>query len=312
LPVNLASLDLNLLMVFRAVMAHRSVTRAGREIGLSQPAMSNALARLRHYYKDPLFLRGPAGMEPTVRARELSIPIFEALAMIERNLPTADAFDPMTIERRFNLGLVDYGGIHLVAALVSILAREAPGIEIVTSHMDGNAGVAKLNRAEIDLAVGVLPDPPVDWLRRDLLIERSVVTVRDGHPRIQAPPTLEMYAKEQHVRVSRFNVVIDKMLAKQGLARQFTVSADLLSVPFIVARSDLVATLPSGIARTFSSLCKLRSFDLPSELPHYRIALVRHPRSASDGQLAWLSQCIERAAKDMDQVHQIPAEPEFA
>lgn len=310
--MNLASLDLNLLMVFRSVMAHRSVTRAGHEIGLSQPAMSNALARLRHYYKDPLFLRGPEGMEPTVRARELSIPIFEALAMIERSLPTADTFDPMTIERRFNLGLVDYGGIHLVAALVAILAREAPGIEIITTHVDGNVGIAKLNRADLDLAVGVLPDLPVEWPRRDLLIERSVVTVRERHPRIQAPPTLEMYANERHVRVSRLNVVIDKMLAKQGLARQFAASADLLSVPFIVARSDLVATLPSGIAKTFAGLCKLRWFDLPSQLPHDRIALVRHPRSAGDGPLAWLSRCIERAAKEADQAHQIPADLEYA
>jgi DNA-binding transcriptional LysR family regulator len=310
--VNLASLDLNLLMVFRSVMTHRSVTSAGHEIGLSQPAMSNALARLRHYYKDPLFLRGLKGMEPTVRARELSGPIFEALAMIERSLPTADNFDPMTIERRFNLGLVDYGGIHLVAALVAILAREAPGIEIITTHVDGNVGIAKLNRAELDVAVGVLPDLPVEWPRHDLLIERSVVTVREGHPRIQAPPTLEMYAKERHVRVSRFNVVIDKILAKQGLACQFAVSANLLSVPFIVARSDLVATLPSGIAKAFAGLCKLQWFDLPSHLPHYRIALVRHPRSDGDGPLAWLSQCIERAAKDVDQAHQISADLEYA
>src|ERR1035437_9661358 len=134
--MNVGSLDLNLLLVFQALMIHRSVTRAGREIGLSQPAVSNALGRLRHYYTDPLFLRTADGMQPTARACDLALPIEEALARIEMTLPESRDFSPAQIERRFRIGLVNYGALYVLPSLAERLALAAPGIELVTAYLD--------------------------------------------------------------------------------------------------------------------------------------------------------------------------------
>lgn len=302
--MNLASIDLNLLLVFRALMTHRSATRAGQEIGLSQPAVSNALTRLRHHYRDPLFLRTRDGMEPTLKARELAPPIDDALAKIERTLPSqgsstdAARFDPTDIDRQVNIAFVDYGGLHLVSRLVEILVRQAPGMELLTHPTDAEGAISKLRRAEIDFAVGVFPVLPAGWKRKNLFVERSVVTVSRDHPRIGDSLTMDAYTSERHVGVSPLGIA-DRMLADGCVARRFAVSASLLSVPFIVQRSDLVATLPSGVAKTFKSVCHLRIFELPIQLQAYGISLVTHPRSDRDKPLAWLLGIIEAIAADL-------------
>lgn len=302
--MKLSSIDLNLLLVFRAIMSHRNVTRAGLEIGLSQPAVSNALKRLRHYYKDPLFLRTRGGMDPTIKARELAPTIEEALSKIETTLPITGApsslmqFNPSEIEKQFNIVFVDYGGLHLISRLVEVLVKEAPGMEISVHSVDAEVAIAKLRRAEINLAIGVFSLLPVGWKRRNLFVERSVAAVSRNHPRIVEELTVEDYVGERHVGVTPLGIN-DRLLSDHGVSRRFAVSASLLSVPFIVARSDLLATLPSGVARTFADMFGLTVFELPFQLAGYRISMVNHPRNDSDKPLAWLKGRIEDIAKEL-------------
>lgn len=298
--MKLASLDLNLLLVFRALMQSGSVTRAGEDIGLSQPAVSNALTRLRHHYRDPLFVRARDGMEPTARARELASPIAEALSAIEMTLPSGDRgatakFDPSNIHRRFNIALVDFGGLHLVSRLIEVLVQKAPGMEIATHAVDAEEATQKLRRNEIDFAVGVFSTLPTGWTRRMLFKERLVVTVSRNHPRIEKSLSRSFYTTERHVGITPFGVA-DQMILDRGLKRRFAVSAGMLSVPFIVQRSDLVATLPSGVAKTFGNICGLKRFELPVPIDGYQIEAVTHPRSSGDVALGWLLGRIESVA----------------
>ena len=293
--MNLGSLDLNLLLVYRALMIHRSVTLAGEEVGLSQPAISHALTRLRHYYKDPLFLRTRDGMEPTPRARELAVPVQEALSRIELTLPGLKNLTQDT-KRCFRVGLVNYSGLPLVPKLAAILERKAPGFELDTVHVDGPSCLAKLQRAELDLGVGIFARIPADWPVQALWVDRLVVAMRRKHPRITGRLTLEAFAKERHVRVAS-NLVVDDALAKKGLSRRFALSANMLMVPFVLARTNLLAILPHRLVRRFHRTCDLQWFDPPMELPVYRVMMVRHPHSSGDPVLDWLAQTAAEVSK---------------
>jgi len=285
-------------LVFRALIVHGSVTRAGQEIGLSQPAVSNALARLRTYFEDPLFLRAQDGMKPTTRAMELSGPILDTLDRIETTLMRAKSFDPSMINRHFRLALVDYAGLALTSRIMEVLSREAPRLELSVTQHDDETSLTKLHRAEIDLAVGVFSRLPANWPHSNLMLEQSVVAVRQGHPRIDRTPTLDMFVNERHVRVSPFGA-IERSLSTSGLLRRFAASADLLAVPFILSRTDLIAILPLGVAKAFRQICNLQWFHMPIPLPPYFITLIRRPRSAKDQSLIWLSRCIETVAKEV-------------
>ena len=294
--MNLASLDLNLLLVYRALLIHRSVTRAGQELGLSQPAISHALGRLRDYYKDPLFLRTRDGMQPTPRARELAGPVQEALSRIELTSPGLKTLDPASIKRTFRIGQVNYSGLALISSVVASLEREAPDLELDTAHMDEESCLSKLQDADLDAAIGVFSHVPPGWPTRELLTDRLVVAMRRKHPRISQPPTLETYANERHIRVSSADV-IDECLAKRGLRRRFAVSANMPMVPFILARSNLLAVVPSGLVRRFQRICDLKWLDVPVHLPGYRVLLVHHPRSEGDRQLEWLAGTVQSMAR---------------
>ena len=284
--MNLGSLDLNLLLVYRALMIHRSVTQAGEEVGLSQPAISHALTRLRHYYKDPLFLRTRDGMEPTPRARELAVPVQEALSRIELTLPDLKNLAQNT-KRCFRIGLVNYSGLPLVPKLAAHLERKAPGFELDTTHVDVPSCLAKLQRANLDLGVGIFSRIPPDWPAQELWVDRLVVAMRRKHPRIAGQLSLEAFARERHVQVSS-DLVVDDALAKKGLSRRFALSANMLMVPFVLARSNLLALLPRRLVLRFGRTCDLQWFDPPLELPRYRVMMVRHPHSNGDPILDWL------------------------
>src|SRR5882672_4782433 len=151
--MNWGAFDLNLLIVFDAVMQERSVTRAGQRIGLSQPAMSHALGRLRHMLKDELFIRAPDGMVPTPRAEELAQPLRSALSEMQRALePTA--FDPAAADRNFALALNNYAAVVLAAPLVTAVAAAAPSVRLELRPSGTLDLVDRLDRGDLDLALG--------------------------------------------------------------------------------------------------------------------------------------------------------------
>lgn len=299
--MNVRRFDLNLLLAFDALMTERHVSRAAGRIALSQPAMSNALARLRDLLDDPLLVRTTRGMEPTARALELREPIHAALRDIEHALAAPARFDPATAQRRFVIGASDYMEFLVLPELMREIQSEAPGIDIQVHSLQVTAPQEGLDTGELDLAFGYFPDLPKRLRRRPLFTEHLVCAVRTGHPTVQKTLTLEQFVALPHLFVATRSGsagLVDKILAEQGLARRIAATVPhFLVAPFIIAQSDLIVTVNSRIARTFSRHLPLEVLEPPLALPDYPITLVWHPRHEKDPAGAWLRDKLVEVCK---------------
>ena len=239
--MNWRSIDLNLLVVFDAVMRERSVTRAGRLIGLSQPAMSHALNRLRHMLGDELFVRTPDGMTPTPRAEAIAEPLRNALSEMQLALEPL-TFDPQESDRRFTISLNNFAAVVIGPPLVTAACGEAPGIQL-DMRPSGTLDVADcLDRGEFDLAIGSEELPGERFLSQLLLEDPFVLVMRRGHPASHGPLSAETLASLRYLEISSSGEDIgflDRWLAARGLARQVGVRAPYLSGRVILAESRL-------------------------------------------------------------------------
>ena len=191
--MNWGAFDLNLLTVFDAVMEERNVTRAGQKLGLSQPAASHALNRLRHMLKDELFVRAPEGMVPTPRAEELARPLRQALNALHLAVEP-HAFDPALAERRFTIAVSNYVAIVVAAPLVRAAAAAAPRVRLDLPSSVALSVNDLLDRGELDLAIGTFPTPGERFGRTRLLTVKFVLMMRAGHPAAAQPLTPEAIA----------------------------------------------------------------------------------------------------------------------
>lgn len=301
--MNLAAIDLNLLVAFEALIEERHVTRAGDRIGLAQPSMSSALRRLRELFGDELFLRTASGMQPTEKALALARPIGAALAQIRETLAPQPDFDPATARWRFTIAVTDYGDLVVVPALIALLRRDAPGIDIAVRPItEGRDAVARLERGELDALIGGhLPGSPACLRRR--LIEERFVCIRDAtHARNGANMTLNDYAALPHALFSAAGgdglpSAVDAALGKEGLKRRIAVTLPhVTAIPFAVVGTDLVATMAERIARRFAASAGIAVLPLPCEMPAFDIDLLHSRRALADPALRWLMEAIVSAA----------------
>ena len=300
--VKLGALDLNLLVVFDAMMQERNVTRAGERLGLSQPAMSHALTRLRHMLKDDLFVRSPKGMLPTPRAEEIALPLRHALDGLQHSLePTA--FDPSEAKRTFRIAADNYAAIVLVAPVAGCIAKSAPDVtlEFLPS---GTLDVHDLlDRGQLDLAIGSFVKQAERFSRRQLMQDKFVAVLRKNHQAAKAREmTIENYAALSHLEISSVHHAtnfIDDALSRKRLTRRITLRVPFLSAARILAASDLVSVLPQRIAQDLITYRPLVIRQLPHSSPSIETAMV-WPRWL-DNQPAhrWLRQNIESAADDL-------------
>jgi DNA-binding transcriptional LysR family regulator len=248
--MNLRRVDLNLLVIFDALMRERNVTRAADKVGLSQPAFSNALSRLRAFFADDLFLRGPDGMRPTARALELADQVHAALAAIDAALDPVK-FDPKTAHRTFTIETNDYVVSAFFPALMQMLRREAPGVDIRVSPQAGRS-FERLDVQEIDLAISAFGDPPDRFGVEELSRDGYGVVMRKNHPLAEEKLTLARYAAASHLLVTPRGDprgFVDEQLAEKGLTRRIALTVNqFASAAPIVAATDLVATLPMRMA----------------------------------------------------------------
>jgi DNA-binding transcriptional LysR family regulator len=300
---NLRSVDLNLLVVFDTLMAERNVTRAAARNGLSQPAVSKALNRLRYLFDDPLFVLRDRAMEPTPRARQLAGPIHGALADISRTLTLPDKFDPATIRAIVTIATSDLYHTSLLPSLIRHLRRHAPGIDLQVRTIDRLRLQEQLAAGEIDVALAPLGTRGREISAEPLWSDRLVTLVGENNP-LQETMTIEAYAAAGHlvdaghVQVSPDGIgtsVVDAILAARGLRRRIVVVLpSSTGVPFVVAATDLIATLPSRIVKGLAPLPGVRVLIPP--LPDVEVSphMFWHSRSQSDPLRVWLRAAIKK------------------
>jgi DNA-binding transcriptional LysR family regulator len=251
----LGAIDLNLLVVFDAIMREKSVTRAGQRLGLSQPAMSHALTRLRHMLKDELFIRSPSGMMPTPRAEQLATPVRIALDGLQQSLEP-DRFEPAKAATTFRIAVDNYAAIVLVAPIAAQVARIAPGVRLDFRPSGTLDVLEQLDRSELDLAIGPSVLQGERFSRRRLLQDQFVVVHRKGHPSAKAEAfSTEKLATLPQLEISSAQfgpefVETGPGRSKPGLRP--AMHAPILSAAPILATSDLVSVLPLNVAKSMT------------------------------------------------------------
>lgn len=304
--MNLASVDLNLLVAFEALMEERHVTRAGERVGLAQPSMSSALMRLRALFGDELFVRSASGMQPTAKALALTQPISDALAQIRGVLAPTSAFNPATVSRRLSIAATDYGDHVVVPPLVEALRREAPGIDLVVRPIiDPAASVASLERGDVDALIGGHL-PASQRITRCTLFAENFVCIRDARrTKGKARLTKDDYARLPHVLFSSAGGdglpgAIDTMLSRHGRKRRTAITlAHVVAVPFTVAGTDLVATMAERIARRFAAAAGVSVVPVPYDVEAFNIDLLHTRRAMADPALRWFIELVNRVCKEL-------------
>jgi DNA-binding transcriptional LysR family regulator len=299
--MNWGAFDLNLLIVFDAVMQERSVTRAGNRIGLSQPAMSHALSRLRHMLKDELFIRAPDGMVPTPRAEALALPLRNALSEMQLALEPA-SFDPAASDRGFTLAVDNYCAVILTPPLVVAVSAAAPSVRLDLRPGGTLDIVDHLDRGDLDLALGRADSPGERFVTRPLLEDPFVLVMRRGHPASRSKLTAAAYAALPHLEISSSRVdmgFIDRWLAEGGFTRRIALRAPYLSAAAILAQSDLVATFSHRIAREFVRNHPLEIREPPYESPRVLTHMLWHRRLDRHPAHLWLRGIVLSVSKSL-------------
>jgi DNA-binding transcriptional LysR family regulator len=293
--VNLAGVELKLLVVFDAVMSEGSVTRAGTRLGMTQPAVSNALGRLRHLLKDQLFVRAQGSIRPTPRALELTGPVRQALRQIEAVLDPSD-FDPARDARVFKLAMSDHAAVIILPQLVQRLETIAPDVALQVRPKLDWCLPDLLDGHEIDCAVGVIPDAPVRFSRIVLFDDVYMCAMRRGHPLTRGKLTLAGFAAAKNLAVrsaDRSANLIDHVLESRGLQRRMALTVDQFCVvPAIIANTDLVATV---LRRKAVQLGVLENPDLvvlPLPLPPVEAILLWHPSVTHHKAHRWMREVL--------------------
>ena len=293
--MNVRDLDLNLLRVFDAVLRERGVTAAAGRLGLTQPAVSNALARLRALFGDALFVRTAAGMDATPFARELGEPVRQALALLESALAHGPGFDPASSSRAFRFYMSDLGQVEFLPPLLEHVQREAPGVRLEAVALDLEDITESLAAGALDLAVGFLPGlgPPVR--RRALFRDPYVCLMRADHPIGSLTKKRFLEASHALVTYRGGHRVIEEALERAGLSRRIALRVPHFTVaPMVLERTDLILTLPARVARVFERRGNLKSLPPPVPIPPAEVAVHWHERFEGDPGNRWLRELMTK------------------
>jgi DNA-binding transcriptional LysR family regulator len=297
--MNINTVDLNLLKAFDAMMRERAVTRAGASIGLSQPAMSHALTRLRDVFNDELFVRTSRGMDPTARALALAAPIQSAIRELRAVLESSLPFSPATAHRTFSIGLTEYAEIALVAQLVTTVGDQGERIDLRLRSVAKDQYIPLLEDGILDIFIGHFDERHKRHERLQsipLLEDPLVLVAARNHPIFSNPITIDSYIAWPHVLVSPTGEAqgpIDTLLAKKGLKRRIaTTVTTFLALPLALGHRDLVASIPRQVAYQLADRYELAIGRLPFE--HIvASSMAWHERSTEDTAHLWLRQTIQ-------------------
>lgn len=303
MPPEVASLDLNLLVVFDAMMRHGSVTAAGQELGLSQPAASYALVKMRKSFGDPLFVRVSSGMQPTAHAMAMAPVVRDVLQRIKLGLLESPTFDPATSRREFRLATSDIGESFFVPPLVRALTSAAPGVRLHLYSSTPDVLARQLESGDIDLAIGYYPDlVGADFFQQALFTSNFVVIAATGNRYIRGQLTMSRLLEAPHIDVStpgRSQEIILEHIAKRKIERNVPLHLSrFLSLMDIVPDSDLIAIVPREAALAFRKVEGITVHPLPFESPTFRLQQHWHRRFHDDHGVRWLRQLCHGLFKD--------------
>jgi DNA-binding transcriptional LysR family regulator len=295
--LNIRNIDLNLFVVFEALMQERNVTRAAARLGLSQPAVSSALKRLRENLGDALLVRTRGGMRPTPRAEQIFGSVAQLFDQIQSAIQTGVSFTPATTERSFNVMMSDIGEIVYLPRLIHKLQREAPGVRLSVRRLSRPRVQEDLASGAVDLAVGWI-DRTGDLRRDDLFREDFVCIVRPDHPRVRRRLTLKQFMSEWHLGVGRHDLdatakaedgTPDAGFAKATQGRKIAMQVPhFLAVPNIIAHTDLLCVVPRQLGQAYADLGQVRIVTLPLAADSFTVSLVWHRRFELDPGSLWL------------------------
>lgn len=311
--MDMRALDMNLLVVFDALLRQRSVTRAAEALGLSQPATSAALARLRRYFDDPLFVKAGPEMQPTPRATQMAAAVRQVLDLVQDEVLQARRFEPASAERQFTLLMPDIGEINFLPRLLARLAVEAPHVRLRTRSMPRHAAALALDSGEVDLAIGYYPDLHRDGLFRQYLLHNDhVCIVRHDHPRIGSSLTLKQFLAAQHavVRPDGRAHVFEQFLQTGGWTRPVQLEVShFASLQAVIAGSDLVATVPQALAEAWARHGEIRivPVPVPMKVPVVEVHQFWHGRMQKDAAHAWLRALVFALFGEAPPQHRRPA-----
>lgn len=309
---NFRTLDLNLLRVFDAVMGERNLTRAARNLSMTQPAVSNALSRLRDALGDRLVVRSGYGVEPTPRALALWPSIAEALRQLETSIAPGE-FIASEATNTFTLAMADATAAELMPGLVAIMERDAPGVTVRVVPLSTRDPRRLLDEGSVDLAVGFFPavladlgaqaqaGPVAAFDHQRLYDGRYVCVMRKDHPLARGPLTLKRYCDARHLLVSfsgRPYGFIDEALASLGKKRRVVMTVNqFFTAGRVVSASDLLTVLPEHFISTTGRAHELMQRELPFEVSPVHVDALWHRRQGQRGDHAWLRLALAAAAQ---------------
>jgi DNA-binding transcriptional LysR family regulator len=289
-------IDLNLLVVFNEIFQEQQISSVAKRLNLSQPAVSNALARLRRTFDDQLFVRTKDGMQPTPLAEQLAEPIRSALNGLTQALNVQEKFDAATSARQFSLALTDVAELYFMPRLIQQCARLAPQVKIRTERTNSLNLMSDMGAGRIDIAIGAFKEMSDALFQRRLFKQRYVVMMRAGHPMATESLTQKKYLSAQHLIVDSSESPYDRInhdLEKAGVLNKAKFSVPhFTAVPYIIANSDLLVTVPQKLAEAAALPFQLAFQASPLRLPELQTNIFWHRRFNQDHGNQWLRNLI--------------------
>lgn len=293
--------DLNLLPVFVALMEERSVTRAASRLGITQPALSNSLNRLRDLLRDPLFIRERYGIKPTQLAEEIGPTIEAALVQLDEVVIHQQDFDPADAERHFLIAPNSYVELVLMPALVARLREQAPAIKLRMTPFGNDLAETGVISGTTAMVLGRIVDPPDNLVVQHLMDDGLACIVRRDHPDVGDNLSRDQYESLKHVNVlppGQIRAGVFQALGKQNLKREVAVSVThFLAVPEMIAVTDYCATLPMLVCRGLERDARLKVLPAPVDLGTFPVELAWHVRYRHDPAHRWLRTAIIDTAR---------------
>lgn len=294
--MDLKDIDLNLLVVFNYLLTEGSVSGAADKLNLTQPAVSNALKRLRAITGDELFVRSARGMAPTPYASQLAEPISYALSTLHDTLNQRASFAPSASQRKFVVAMTDLGEITMLPRLLHELKSVAPGVTISTVRNTQDSLNAEMEAGRVDLAIGLLPQLKTGFFQQRLFIQQHVCLMRQGHPHDRGEISKAQFFGCEHVQVvstgtghAQIDEIIDSSDAKRNVR---LLVPHFVAVGHIIATTDLIATVPELYALQYARPFNLTYTRHPVALPKFGINLFWHAKFHKEPGNQWLRKLI--------------------